>query len=190
MKKINKSSEPKLYKDFIRNKKPVNWDGINKIRIDLRKHILENEQQFQCAYCESRISYENTSSHIDHFKLKHIFPELTFIYSNLLVSCNHPNHCASTKDTEVNSKEDFEKIINPVNEDPTGNFEYYTSGKLIAKNEKAKFTRDIFNLNHPGLKQQRNNIAWAVQGYKSSLTMDEVINEIGEFESFIRYIWD
>jgi hypothetical protein len=39
------------------------------------------------------------------------------------------------------------------------------------------------------LKQQRNNVAWAVIGYRETLELEEVIEEIREFESFIRYIW-
>jgi len=188
MKKINKS-EPRFFRSFIEKNKPVNWDGINEIRSNLRKHILKTEQNFQCAYCEFNISSDNTRSHIDHFKRKHFFPELTFEYDNLLVSCNNPNHCASYKDSSVNSKDVYVNLIDPVCEDPADHFEYYISGKLVSKNEKAKFTEKIFNLNHPGLKQQRNDVAWAVQGYKESMELEEVIVEIGSFESFIRAIW-
>jgi len=190
MKKINKSQEPHLFENFIKKNKPVNWKGIDEIRFDLREHILKTEQNLQCAYCESAITSDHTKSHIDHFKCKYLFPELTFSYNNFLVSCRNSNHCASTKDSEVNSREVYEKIINPVDEDPNEYFEYNLSGKILPKNEKAIFTRNVFNLNHPGLKQQRNDVAWAVQGYKGNLEMDEVINEIGEFESFIKYIWD
>ncbi len=60
---------------------------------------------------------------------------------------------------------------------------------MIAKNERAEITCDIFNLNHPGLKQQRNDIAFAVKAYKETLELNEVIEEIGKFKSFVRYIW-
>lgn len=189
MKKINKSKAPKIFRNFIKNNKPVNWDGIKEIRPNLRKHILETEQDLQCAYCESAIIPERSKSHIDHFNRKHLFPELTFEYDNLLVSCNNSNRCASSKDSNVNSRDVYENLINPVYEDPSDYFEYFTSGKLVSKNEKAEFTEEIFNLNHPGLKQQRNDVAWAVHGYRDSMELEEVIVEIGAFESFIRAIW-
>jgi uncharacterized protein (TIGR02646 family) len=188
MKKINKS-EPKFFRDFITRNNPVNWDGIHEIRSSLREHILDTEQGFQCAYCEKAITSDNTKSHIDHFKRKHFFPELTFDYNNLLVSCNNHNHCASVKDPKVNSKDFYKNLINPVNDESTDYFDYHISGKLISKNKKAKFTEEAFNLNHTGLKQQRNNISWAVQSYKSDLDLEEVIEKVGEFESFIRAIW-
>lgn len=83
----------------------------------------------------------------------------------------------------------FNAIINPVFEEPMMFFEYYTNGKLHSKNEKAKFTEEMFNLNHPALKQQRNNVVWAVIGYREALGLEEVIEEIREFESYIRYVW-
>jgi uncharacterized protein (TIGR02646 family) len=188
MKKINKT-EPGFLKKFIQKNRPVNWDGINEIRANLRQYILESEQNYQCAYCESAIIPDSSYSHIDHFKRKHFYPELTFDHNNLLVSCNNADHCALFKDLKVKSRNIYNKIINPVLDEPQMFFEYHTNGKLHSKNEKAKFTEDIFNLNHPALKQQRNNVAWAVVGYRETLELDEVIAEIREFESFIRYIW-
>ena len=188
MKKINKS-EPKFFRDFIKRNKPKNWDGLHEIKPDLREHILKSEQAFQCAYCELAITSNNTKSHIDHFKRKHFFPELTFAYNNLLVSCNNPNHCASIKDSKVNSKDYYKNLINPVDDEPSEYFDYQISGKLISKNKKAKFTEETFKLNHKGLIQQRNNIAWAVNAYKESLELEEAIIEIGAYESFIRSIW-
>ncbi len=189
MKKINKSEPPKFFRDFIKKNKPVNWDGLQEIKPDLREHILNSEQDFQCAYCESAITSNNTKSHIDHFKRKHYFPKLTFDYNNLLVSCNNYNHCASVKDSKVKSKEYYKNLINPVNDDPSAYFEYSVSGKLLSKNEKAIFTEETFNLNHPGLKRQRNDISYAVKAYKESLELEEIIIEIGAHESFIRSIW-
>ena len=189
MKKINKSEVPKFLRNFIKKNKLVNWDGISKIRPNLRKHILETEQDLQCAYCESAITSDNFKSHIDHFKRRHYFPKLIFDYNNLLVSCNNSNHCASHKDSKIHSKDDYKNLINPVDEDPADYFKYYLNGNLRIENKKAEFTEKIFNLNHPGLKQQRNDVAWAVLGYRDSMELEEVIVEIGEFESFIRAIW-
>lgn len=188
MKKINKS-EPKFFRDFKTGNKLVNWNGLHEIKLDLREHILKTEQGFQCAYCESAITSNNTKSHIDHFKRKHLFPELTFDYNNLLVSCKNHNHCASVKDSKVKSKDYYKDLINPVNNDPSAYFEYSVSGKVISKNIKAKFTEETFNLNHSGLMQQRKDITWAVHAYKESLELEEVIIEIGAYESFIRSIW-
>ncbi|MCD4736548.1 MAG: TIGR02646 family protein, partial [Bacteroidales bacterium] len=170
--------------------KPVNWDGINEIRKDLRQYMLETEQGCQCAYCESAITSESEKSHIDHFKRKagQLFPELIFSYNNLLVSCNNPNRCAKRKDALVKKKTDYNKLINSVNEDPSDYFSYLISGKIVSKDEKAEFTEKVFNLNHPGLKQ-RKDIYSAVQGYRDSLDIQDVINEIGEFEGFIRFVW-
>ncbi len=102
MKKINKT-EPSFYTNFVKKNKPNNWENCFEITYPIRKYILENEQNFQCAYCEGKISPDKTKSHIDHFKRKagHLFPELTCDYFNLLVSCNNPCHCAKHKDRTI-----------------------------------------------------------------------------------------
>ena len=167
---------------------PDKWDGISGIRYKLREYMLKNEQNMQCAYCESTINCESSKSHIDHFKRKHHFPELTFDYKNLFVSCNSHSHCASHKD-EFISKDKYEMLVNPAIENPDQYFDYSISGKIISKNDKAGFTERTFNLNHPSLKQQRKDIAFSVLAYRDTLELREVVKEIGAFESFIRAIW-
>lgn len=122
MKKIDKI-EPGFFSKYISKKKPIKWDDIAEIRGNLREFILQKEQRNQCAYCEVSICAVHSPSHIDHFKRKHLFPELTFSYFNLLVSCNNPNRCASVKDVMANHKDSYKDIINPVEEEPNPYFE-------------------------------------------------------------------
>jgi uncharacterized protein (TIGR02646 family) len=193
MKKINKA-EPLFYTNFIRNNNPENWDGCNEIKAELREYILKEEQKFQCAYCEGKISSDNTKSHIDHYKRKagHLFPELQFDYSNLLVSCNKHYHCAGSKDEIVKKRDDYDTIINPVTDEPTNYFIYLLTGEIYPTDsdpDKAERTIEVFNLKHHSLIYRRREIALSVSAYKESLGIEEVINELGEFESFIRYVW-
>ena len=192
MKKINKTI-PKFYSDFIKRNKPVNWNGINDIRPQLRKYILETEQNSQCAYCESYISSDNSSSHIDHYRRKagHMFPKLQFEYDNLLVSCNKYYCCAKTKDSLVKSRDDYNNIVDPVHDEPTEYFEYLLGDIIPNKlnQEKGENTIRVFYLQHKSLVRQRRDIASAVMGYKDYLSLEDVIKELGEFESFIRFIW-
>ena len=117
MKRINKK-EPVFFSEFIRKKKPVEWDEVScAIGKDIRTYILSgskpeskkeqnnfSEQNFQCAYTETDIEPKSASSHIDHFRKQSIFPSLKFSWSNLLVSTNNESFGAKYKDNKFRIK--------------------------------------------------------------------------------------
>ena len=82
------------------------WEdkAISEIRAKLREDMLLEEQSLLCAYCEKEIDENSTSSNIDHFKTRNLFPELTLEYSNLLVSCNTKERCSNFKDSNIKSR--------------------------------------------------------------------------------------
>lgn len=63
MRKINKS-EPDFYKGQIKNNKPRRWEDIQN-KTDIRLYMLCEEQNYQCAYTETRLEPE--TSHTDHY---------------------------------------------------------------------------------------------------------------------------
>lgn len=190
MKKINKTAPP-LFSDFIKKNKPSNWTDCLEITADLRHYMLNEEQNGQCAYCESAIISHSSKSHIDHFRRKagHLFPELVCAYENLLVSCNNPYRCAKHKDGEVKNKNDYDDLINPVTDNPTVHFNYSYTGDFIPIDEKGKHTIDIFKLNHKSLIERRKTMAMQVNTYKNQISLEDVKNIFKEFESYIENIW-
>ena len=187
--------------DFISAKSKVKvqkiagaWNDKNiaKIRAKLRKYILSHEQNFLCAYCEKSITEDSHKSNIDHFKTRNLFPEKTLEYENLLVSCNTNHRCSTYKDKNIKNKNDYLKMVNPINDNPDDYFDYMITGEIIAKNEKAKFTIDIFQLGKrqdEPLSRQRKELAEALQ-YSQNLSLDEIYKTFGyEFKSFIKIIY-
>jgi len=166
-------------------------DEIASIRARLREYILVQEQNLMCAYCEKEIDSEKENSNIDHFKLRagHLYPEKTLEYDNLLVSCSSKGRCSSHKDSHISSKEDYEKIVNPVIEDPDDFFDYMPTGSIVAKDdsEKARFTIDIFQLNQAGLIEQRLYLTRSLKGL--NLSLEEILQIFNEFHSFIKIIY-
>jgi len=165
------------------------YDEIASIRVRLREHILLQEQNLLCAYCEKEIDNEKENSNIDHFKLRDKYPEKTLEYENLLVSCNSKGRCSSYKDSHISSKDDYEKIVNPVIEDPDDFFEYMLTGSIVAKDdsEKARFTIDIFQLNQAGLIEQRLNLTRSLK--ELNLSLEEILEIFNEFHSFIKIVY-
>ena len=166
-------------------------EKIAKIRSDLRNYILNNEQHNLCAYCERKIESNSEKSNIDHFKTRNLFPQETVAYDNLLVSCNNKKTCSSHKDKNIKSKEEYEKIVNPITENPDDFFDYLPTGEIVAKNQKAKFTIEIFNLGTfeaDNIVQSRKKLTQTIENI--NLPLDEILKCMNyEFQSFIINIY-
>jgi len=138
---------------FIINTKAKRWEDIE---MDIKggiKEKLYKEQLSLCAYCERNLK----EFHVDHFKKRDFFPDLTFDYENLFLSCNSNEHCARYKDLKVKlKKDDFKRLISPVEID----FEkvVYEDGVLASLDDNIDFTIESLNLNHAKLIELRKRI--------------------------------
>jgi len=189
--------------NFVQRNNPQNWEGLDAVvRTNTRKYILENEQSNQCAYTELPMEYEKNNSHIEHLKRKDsaFFPELTFEWSNLFVSCNSDDFGGKYKDGKYlkgKTKADNALIINPSLENPNQYFELTNWGELTIKADlqgiaktKAEETIKAFNLNHNSLQDRRREMIQSVNDYKNGGLDSEMIIEFlsgSGFKSVIKY---
>lgn len=199
---IDKTPYPEFI-NFVQRNNPQNWDGLDTIvRTNTRKYILENEQGNQCAYTELPLEYEKNNSHIEHLKRKDsaFFPELTFEWSNLFISCNSDDFGGKYKDGKYlkgKSKADNALILNPSLENPKEFFELKNWGELTIKEglqgtakTKAEETIKAFNLNHNSLQDRRREMMQSVNDYKNGGLDSEMIIEFlagSGFKSVIEY---
>lgn len=115
------------------------------------KDALRGESKSKCMYCESMVGHI-TFEHIEHIKpkAKHRFPQLTFEYSNLGLSC--PKCNMNKSDTYDNAN----PFIDPYNDDPKnhftacGAFVWAKSGDV-----RAKISEIEIDLNRPELLENR-----------------------------------
>jgi uncharacterized protein (TIGR02646 family) len=209
MKQIFKK-EPTFYINFIQNHKPNKWDGISEISFQLRQYMLsglisendfeaEPEQNHQCAYTEINITPDSNSSHIDHYYLRKLYPNLTFDWSNLFTSCNNEYYGAKYKDNKYKvTKEDYKYLICPSKENPKEYFSYSFTGLCLIKSnnensieyKKAKTTIEVFNLNEKSLVEQRSTVAKQINAYHEYLTLKQIKEYLGKFDSFIESIYE
>lgn len=185
-----RKEEPAFFtekKKRVLNPKQSNgWSEISDIRADLRKHMLTTEQSNMCAYCEKIIKDDSTKSLIDHFKVRDHFPDLTLEYTNLFVDCGNKNHCSSIKDQIGLKKEDYSKLISPL-DNTEENFSYTMFGEIEALNDNAKFTKDCFALNCISLIEERKNIIKNFEAYKEF--DNETLSQcLGGHINFIKYL--
>lgn len=189
MKRVTKGKTPDFFTKFIVRNHPKVWEDISLIRQQLRSHIL-NEQNKLCAYTELRIDMAD-NSHIDHYHTRNLFPDETFKYDNLLVSCNSESYGAKYKDKHVKTKEDYKELINPVKDSPTDFIEYGLTGRVEAIKDCIKGVRTIsfFNLNEKRLVQRRKVAVENLLKMKEYLTEDEMVASLGEFETMVRQLY-
>ncbi len=189
MKQIIKEGTPDFFSKFIAHNNPRTWDESTPVRSQLRTHILE-EQGNCCAYTEIRLN-GNTDCHIDHYRTRNLFPEKTFDYYNMMVSCNAEGYGAKFKDKQITSKSDYDDLINPVEDNPADYIEFTFTGDVLSVSGSSKGTKTItyFNLNEKSLLERRRIIALYVVQMKNYFTEDEMVETIGEFESMVRQLY-
>ena len=168
MRNIKKTNEPQELRNFIKKNRPTNWEcihsSVSQSVYDACREKLYEEQKTMSGYTERIMKLEDTRVvHIDHFKKRDLFPELTFDWDNLILDEHICGYGADYKDIHV-KREDYQFLINPIYEDPHEYLTYQIDGKMIPqkglsenKKRKAETTIRIFNLNSPKLVNQRNS---------------------------------
>lgn len=143
-------------------------------KVELRKALVElqgepgitnsagaSEYGIRCAYCESSIFHDG---HIEHFRRKNPehFPELTFAWDNLFLSCGATTHCGHYKDAANSKPYDPNDLVKPDIEDPRRLLFFSVQGSLHPREglsatdqHRANETIRVFNLNDPVLVAKR-----------------------------------
>ena len=104
----------------------------------------------KCAYCESKISHVDYG-HIEHFKPKSRFPDLTFEWTNLLLSCPICNG-SEYKSDRFPLETEGGPLVNPCDELPAEHFEFVFDpvaklATVIGKTARGQTTEAIVGLN-------------------------------------------
>lgn len=129
------------------------------------------EQKNECAYTGLWLG-EGTSQklHIDHFRKKSIYGELALVYSNLFAAAKDVPYGADYKDGYIhgprgNADQQYASFCSPLDERIIGAFWYRRDGfvePMEGLSEEKKHlvqnTIDMFNLNHPDLKNRRRGV--------------------------------
>lgn len=125
---------------------------------NLLLQALAQEQGMLCCYCGRRIDRE--SSHIEHFRPQHDWPELDLAYQNLHASCIRetlrcaPLHCGHLKDCQF----DETLAISPLDPDCEQRFVYSINGQIDpqdSNDQSAKYMLVVLGLDIPFLRNRR-----------------------------------
>lgn len=179
MRKINKRHPPKDLKKQSKQCKNT-WDKLNNATKSGWAFLLYQEQDGYDAYTEEILTEKR---HIDHFKKREHYPKCCFTWDNLFLSNNTEEYGAKMKDNgpnKIKNKNEYNKLINPVVDDPHDYFEYNAHGEIRAKNgnAKANFTITTFNLNDNSLAERRSNMIRTLHAYGGQI--EEILKSLLE----------
>lgn len=167
MRKIVKGSPVKSFSDFVKNNKPNSWSQLPvDVRHETCETIFVNEQNCLSGYTERLLEIDDPNTHIDHFRKRSLFSDLTFDWDNLIVAEHSSAYGADMKDngktTKVKTAADYSSLVDPVHENPHDFFDYMANGEMVphyglTKKDtyKALFTIDCFCLNNKALVEER-----------------------------------
>ena len=167
--KLNKKPEPNILSNnkikwtselmyYVNLKQKVPDQIINRYNHpDIKTILKEETNNGKCMYCESTISVV-APEHIEHYRPKKHYPELTFEWSNLGLSCPRCN---------LNKKDVFDEnctYINPYNDSPDKHF--ISLGTMIyhkPNDKRALLTEFKLELNRPELMEARKTRIEAIR---------------------------
>ena len=179
MRKLDKGQPLQSFVDFVRKNNPKEWGEAKDVSREWREHILRQEQHGLSGYTESPVTLDG--SHIDHFRKQSLFNTLVFDWNNYVVDSKDEAYGAKYKDIYIGSREENERLINPVTEDASRYFRYEINGRIevaegLSKEEEARavFTCDAFNLNEGSLVERRKVMMSMILDSFGDLTDDEI----------------
>lgn len=150
-----------------------------------------------CAYCERKIDlYKEGDKHIEHFKRKGKYKELTFDWVNLFGSCGEKDRCGFYKDKQSYNES---HLLKADETDPNDFFHFSLTGDVIPRpnlspqqNIIASETLRVFNLNpsNGGVKSERaSTLSKGLKTIKMYASMAQSLIDSGEkLEEVRKYI--
>lgn len=192
MKYIPKNQEPeelKTFKSKINDDWHPTWKEFQNPEKKQVHQILLKEQGYICCYCGRKISI--AQSHIEYFKPKGLYPQLTFEYGNLIVSCEKDTeesppaiHCGHQKDEWFDKK----LLVSPLLKNCVNFFRYAEDGQILSsddinKKKAAETTIDKLGLNTPKLRKRRRAAIEAILPILDNVTQDEIRRLMNGFEN-------
>ncbi|MDM8517385.1 retron system putative HNH endonuclease [Desulfobacterales bacterium HSG16] len=86
MRYIEKQDEPDEFVEWKERKDDKIWNKFKNRKKRIVKNAIVEEQGYICCYCGKRI-HKDRNTRIEHLKSRSKYPDDTFNYKNLLVSC-------------------------------------------------------------------------------------------------------
>jgi uncharacterized protein (TIGR02646 family) len=191
MRRINKQAPVASFQQFKDKNPGADWNqdysrhgcGGYASYQESRMTILLEEQQCLCGYTEVLINDER-DCHLDHYRKRSMFPQLTFDWENVIAATNNEDFGAKYKDNKAKIQAtDYPSFFNPVVDNVHEYFYYNQRGEIEpspslkdgALINKVKKTIEVFNLQDNSLVNRRKTIIAEIRAC-AELTTDELLS--------------
>lgn len=138
------------------------WDDLSGEHKREIRECLKQMQGARCAYCEGAVYND---AHIEHFRRKNPlhYPQLTFDWANLFLSCESHEHCGHFKDRPSADPYSPADLIKPDEYEPDDYFYFHSDGDMRPRSgieathlQRALETIRVFNLDCGTLRASRH----------------------------------
>ena len=153
----------------------------------------------KCAYCESKITHVDYG-HIDHYRPKSKFPDLTFEWSNLLLACGIFNG-TKYKGEQFPEVDEGGPLINPCDDDPNDHFNFFYDpvariASVYGTTDRGETTERLLGLNRHDLRDYRSRFVrklhvlarFAVNDPEAKDLLEDAQKNNAEYAAFTRQI--
>jgi len=172
-------------------------NATNKYQHPEIKTALHTLFHGKCAFCESKIKHVS-DPHIEHYRPKSKFPDLTFAWDNLLLACGVCNS-AKYKGDRFPEANEGGPYINPCTDNPEDHFQfvYDKRAKLASvygKTKRGETTEKELGLNRYDLRTYRSKqiemlvciASYAQTDPDAQKLLDEAKQANAEYAAFAR----
>lgn len=196
MRRVNKQTPPP---DLAKQKRDCqnDWTKLSGNVRHTWDDQLCQEQMGLDSYTEEKVDLNRDDGHhIDHFRKRDLFPELTFEWTDIFLALHHGSYGADAKDRMVKSADENSTLIHPADDAPEDFFTYLPQGEItpreslsVVKKQRAVYTIEAFNLNHPGLVEMRHSVIEQVLGIgEQSVELQDYLLSCYPFPSLLETI--
>lgn len=192
----DKRTPPELV-DWLALENP-DWQPSYPFPSDIRQPVVDalwEAQRALCVYCGRRLNRNRPERfHIEHFRPRSSYPDLSLELVNLFLSCGGPEEKAGTpSETCGHAKEDrFDEAdcVEPEYPACAHRFRFLLSGEVapLSEDDAAAGTMiEMLNLNHRELRKDREDILDRIDG--GSLDHSDFVDPVtGEAESYAHVV--
>lgn len=151
----------------------------------------------KCAYCESHIRHVDYG-HIEHFRPKSKYRELTFEWTNLLLACGICNGAEFKGDSFPESEAEG-RFVNPCEDEPSEHFQFtYDHCAKLANVDgitpQGESTTRKLGLNRPDLRSYRSRqvrrlvaiMELAKTNAEAAALLADAAKDDGEYSAFVK----
>jgi len=183
VRKIDKGLEPEELRVWKRKNSNGVYGDLTSLERQAIRAACTTEQFYLCAYCCQAISGTETDTMNEHVEAKHLAPQKSLDFNNIVVSCTTPKQCDAAHKSQA-------LPLTPLMAECETELHFKISGRVEGLTDRAKETIRILNLgdfekNNKSLIEKRKQLSYSLL-FQNGINPDEGLED----EELLRSVID